>query len=112
MFLMCSGVFSSKPSSPSSDSLSSPSSTISKPIAASDYATVPVRPTGLTYEAYRKIQDGMFPCEVSLLLNNFNEIEQSSTGNLKMIAWKDGARTVICTFEDNKLISKVQAGLE
>ncbi len=54
----------------------------------------------------------MFPCEVSLLLNNFNEIEQSSTGNLKMIAWKDGARTVICTFEDNKLISKVQAGLE
>src|SRR5208282_31910 len=103
------------PSSPSSDSLSSPTSSnpsstvnkpvdkpVDKPVAESDYATVPARPTGLTYAAYTKIEDGMHPCSVSLVLNNFNEIEQSSTGNLKMIAWKDGARVVVCTFEDDK----------
>ncbi len=37
LFLMCSGVFSPKPSS--SDDSSSPSSTINKPVAKSDYAT-------------------------------------------------------------------------
>ena len=64
----------------------------------------------MTPEGYRYLKDGMAKFEVDMALDVEGE-EQSKSGSLTTYVWRDGYKTVIATFQNGRLVSKLQSGM-
>lgn len=65
---------------------------------------------GVTWKAYSKIRTGMSYIDVYFIIGTPGQ-EQSSAGSLKTYAWSEGYRSIVGTFDGDRLVAKAQFGL-
>ncbi|MFZ1934351.1 MAG: zinc ribbon domain-containing protein [Thermoguttaceae bacterium] len=111
--VLCSGVFTSSPSS------STPSGDSSAQVKAQAHVPT-VAETKLTLANFGKIETGMDRYDVGDILGrDYKTVAKSEFGQntdydltTESLEWQDGFRVVTCMFQNGKLVSKAQAGLE
>lgn len=77
-------------------------------------ALVGYTPAGVTMDGYSQIRIGMTMNEVDYILGDYGEeLSYASSGGYSVAtyAWRTGRRSIIVTFEDDKVAGRAQAGL-